>query len=109
MKKAIAEGKRAMALSPNDAMVLHLYALVLFYAGRPEEAIPLYQKAIRRNPNGPGFFFLHLGHAQYRIGRFDEAVLAYKKAIQRSPNNIIAHTYLDHYIQFDGPREGSPH
>jgi len=51
--KAIDEGERAMALNPGRADVLQVYALSLTFAGRPEEAIPLFQKAIRLNPFNP--------------------------------------------------------
>jgi adenylate cyclase len=49
-EKGIAEGERAVALNPSGATVLANYAATLFYAGRPEEAIQLFQKAIRLNP-----------------------------------------------------------
>jgi adenylate cyclase len=50
--KAIAEGERAVARNPGGTVVLVNYADSLTLAGRPEEAIPLYQKAIRLNPFG---------------------------------------------------------
>ena len=92
--KAIAEGERAVALDPSGAFAHQFYALSLVYAGRPEEAIPLFQKAIRLNPFCPTGIFLHYGHALWGAGRFEEAVSAYKKAIQLSPNNIFAHIRL---------------
>jgi adenylate cyclase len=70
------------------------YALSLVYAGRPEEAIPFFQKAIRLNPFSSTGFFLHYGHAFLGAGRLEEAVSAYKKSIQLSPNNIFAHIRL---------------
>ena len=55
--KAIAEGERAVALNPGGTCALLLnYAASLRVAGRPEEAIPLFQKAIRLNPFGPVLF-----------------------------------------------------
>jgi adenylate cyclase len=92
--KAVAEGERAVALDPNGAGAHEFYALSLVYAGRPEEAIPFFQKAIRLNPFSPTGFFLHYGHAFLGAGRLEEAVSAYKKSIQLSPNNIFAHTRL---------------
>jgi tetratricopeptide (TPR) repeat protein len=68
--------------------------LILTYAGRPEEAIPLMKKAVRLNPFGPSWYYLYLGHPYRITGRFEEAVSAYKKALQLSPNNIIAHAFL---------------
>ena len=92
--KAIAAGERAVALAPSGAGAHQFYGLSLVYACRPEEAIPLLQKAIRLNPFCPTSTFLHYGHALWGAGRFEEAVSAYKKAIQLSPNNIFAHYNL---------------
>jgi adenylate cyclase len=51
--KAIAEGERGVALNPGGTPELVYYAASLCYAGRPEEAIQLFQKAIRLNPFNP--------------------------------------------------------
>ena len=51
--KAIAEGERGVAFNPGGASELSNYAATLCYAGRPEEAIHLFQKAIRLNPFSP--------------------------------------------------------
>jgi adenylate cyclase len=92
--KGIAEAERALALSPSDANVIATYAMTLDFACRSEEAIPLFQKAIRLNPFGPAFYYHNFGNALFMTGRFEEAVSAYKKVIQRAPNNIWAHMML---------------
>ena len=92
--KAIAEGERAVALGPSTWLPHNLYALALVYAGQPEQAIPLIQKAIRLNPFGPSFLYTTFGTALRNTGRFEEAVSAFKKAIQISPDNIFAHLGL---------------
>jgi adenylate cyclase len=92
--KAIAEGERAVALNPGGTSVLVSYAASLAVAGRPEEAIPLFQKAIRLNPFGPSYLYREFGEALRDTGRFEEAVSAYKKAIQLAPDNITAHIHL---------------
>ncbi len=51
--KAIAEGERGVALNPGGTSELLIYAASLCYAGRPKEAIQLFQKAIRLNPFNP--------------------------------------------------------
>jgi TolB-like protein/class 3 adenylate cyclase len=51
--KAIAEGERGVALNPGGTSELSDYAVSLCYAGRPEEAIQLFQKAFRLNPYNP--------------------------------------------------------
>jgi adenylate cyclase len=92
--KAIAEGEQAVVLNPSGATVIAQYATSLDFAGRSEEAIPLFQKAIRLNPFGPPLYYRQFGNALYMTGRFEEAVSAYKKALQLQPNNIWPHLML---------------
>ena len=103
--KALAEGERAVALEPWSQPVLVNFSGVLRATGRPEEAIPLLQKAIRQNPFGPSSIYTEFGWVLRDAGRFEEAISAFKKAIQISPDNINAHTGLVvTYIWMD--REG---
>jgi len=92
--KAIAEAERAVALDPSGSETYSQYASTLLFACRPEEAIPMFQKAIRLNPNASTYTFVFLGHAFRNAGRFEEAVSAYKKGIQRAPDFIVAHVGL---------------
>ncbi len=92
--KAIAEGERAVALNPSDTVALVNYADSLRFAGRLEEAIPLYQKAVRLSPYGRSSLYRNFGAALRMTGRFEEAVLAFKKGIQLAPDDIIAHYRL---------------
>jgi TolB-like protein/Flp pilus assembly protein TadD len=92
--KAIAEGERAVALDPGGAGALNSYANSLRAAGRPEEAIPFYQKAIRLTPVGSSVLYRDFGGALRTTKRFDEAVSALNKAIQLEPDDILAHLQL---------------
>jgi len=92
--KAIAEGERAVALNPGGMDALNNLAGSLRSAGRPKEAIPVYQKAIRLNPFAPSYLYMWFGYALRDTGRFEEAVSALKKAIQLAPDNIPAHISL---------------
>ena len=92
--KAIAEAERAVALDPSGWGSYSVYGDTLLAAGRPKEAIPMLQKAIRLNPNAMSMTFVFLGNAFRMAGRFEEAVLAYKKGLQRAPDSIPAHINL---------------
>jgi adenylate cyclase len=100
--KANAEGERAVALDPGGTSALISYANNLRAAGRPEEAIPLFQKAIRLNPFGGSFMYRDFGLALRLTGRFEEAVSAYKKAIRIAPDDITAHLGLVTAYSFMG-------
>jgi adenylate cyclase len=92
--KAIAEGERAVALYPSASGSYLAYASALLFACRPEEAIPIFQKAIRLSPNAAAISFVYLGMALMDAGRYEEAVLSYKKGVQRAPDYIVAHIGL---------------
>ena len=92
--KAIAEAERAVALNSGDWSAVATYANSLRRADRPEEAIPLFQKAIRLTPFGASVLYRDFGTALRNTRRFEEAVSAYKKAIQLAPNDISAHMQL---------------
>jgi len=92
--KAIAEGERAVALNPGGTNELVNNARSLVFSGRPEEAVPLYQKAIRLNPIGTAYLYREFGYSLRDVGRFEEAVSAFKKAIQLAPYDMNAHTGL---------------
>jgi len=93
-EKGLAEGDRAVTLDPNGATVYAFYATSLSFAGRPEEAILMYQKAIRLNPFAEAGYFWPLGQVLRNTGRFEEAVSACKKALQLAPDDLMAHIAL---------------
>jgi adenylate cyclase len=89
--KAIAEGQRAVALNPGAMEPLQSYANALRWAGRSEEAIPIFQKAIRLTPVGYSPLYFNFGGTLRDTGRYEEAVSAFKKAIQITPDSIPPH------------------
>jgi adenylate cyclase len=91
---AIAEGERAVALDPGGSGAYFQFGSALLFACRPEEAIPMFQKAIRLNPNAEAYNFAFFGQALRMTGRFGEAISPFKKALQRSPDFIMAHLGL---------------
>jgi len=92
--KGIAEGERAVALNPGGVSELICYGASLVFAGKPEEAIPVLQKAIRLAPTGINDSYRTFGIALRKTGRSEEAVSAFKKGIQVAPNDIFAHIQL---------------
>jgi adenylate cyclase len=92
--KAITEGERAVALDPSGSDSYRGYASALLFAGRSKEAIPMFQKAIRLNPNAPAHTFANFGYALLNAGRIEEAIPELKKGIQRAPDFIVPHICL---------------
>jgi adenylate cyclase len=92
--RAVAEAERGVALDPGSSWALYRYGIVLNFVGRSEEAIPLFEKAIRLNPLGPAFFYYDYGTALRDTGRLEEAVASLKKAVERAPNWFWPHAAL---------------
>jgi adenylate cyclase len=92
--KAIKLGEEAIAIVPNGADAHAWLSMSLTFAGRAQEALPLFEKAMRLNPMPPAFYYLNFGHAYRLLGRFEEAVSMYKKTITLTPKNIFAHISL---------------
>lgn len=93
-KKAIAELKKAIALSPNDAELLTGLGYILNYAGKPEEAIGLVKKAMRLNPMYPAYYLWELGHAYFIMGRYEEAIETLKRVLDSNSDFMPAHLLL---------------
>jgi adenylate cyclase len=92
--KSVAEAERAVALDPNSAENLYYLAYALCYAGRPEEAIPLIEKAERLSPIPLPFQLLTMSSVHRLTGRYEKAVETAKRAIRVEANNQVAHVYL---------------
>jgi adenylate cyclase len=78
---------RAIVLNPNSFNGWHCRGWVYRNAGRPEEAIRSFERAIRMNPVDPRLQFTFAGMAMafIELGRFDEAIAAGKKAQRHNP------------------------
>ena len=87
---------RAVALNPNSFIAWHFRGWVYRNAGRPEEAIQSFERAIRMNPVDPLLHrsFTGMGYALTELRCFDEAVAAVKKALHQNPFFAPAHRCL---------------
>jgi tetratricopeptide (TPR) repeat protein len=98
--QAIAEGVRAIALDPNNADSYNRQGAALNFAGRPEEALPMMEQAMRLNPHYPPFYLGDLGWTYHLTGRYAEAVATLQETLSRSPNLMVYHYYLaESYVQ----------
>jgi tetratricopeptide (TPR) repeat protein len=93
-EKAIAEAKRAVALGPNDEFAHRALGFTLRYDGRWEEAIPVYEKAIRLNPFPLSNTLYGLAMAHIFTGSPEKAVKLCNRAINVNSTDIFAHLVL---------------
>jgi adenylate cyclase len=82
--KAIEEGRKAIALGPNNAESHILFGAVLYRSGIFEESVEMCEKAIRLHPHTPSYYLGHMEAAYYWAGRYEEALEWSKKLIERS-------------------------
>ena len=100
--KAIAEGQKAIDLSPNSAEAIFRYAHALRFAGRFDEAIPLFKKAIRLNPITPLNYINNLAWAYMFNGQYEKAIPLFNSAIERNPDYFFAYLGLTLLYQLSG-------
>jgi adenylate cyclase len=89
-EKAITAGERACDLAPNSSFVHAALGFTLRNAGRPEEAITYFKKAIRLNPFPPAWYLTSLGGAYLNLGRHEEAIAEFKKGLQLAPESVFS-------------------
>jgi len=87
--KALYHQERALALNPNDDLIVVQQGEVLTWIGQAEEGIEWIQKAMRLNPYHPERFWSHLGRAYFVARRYGEAVKAFQR-ISRADHSHLA-------------------
>jgi adenylate cyclase len=87
--KALYHQERALALNPNDDLIVVQQGEVLTWIGQAEEGIEWIQKAMRLNPYHPERFWSHLGRAYFVARRYSEAVKAFQR-ISRADHSHLA-------------------
>jgi adenylate cyclase len=84
--KATYHQDRALALNPNDDLIVVQQGEILTWLGRADEGIDWIKKAMRLNPYHPERYWNHLGRAYFVAHSYAEAVEAVKHI-----------TILDHF------------
>ena len=92
--RAIAEGERAVALEPNSAEIVASLAAMLEWADRPEEAMPLFKKAMRLSPIPQTMWVLNMASAYIRMGQYEESIPICKSVLQKQPDQQFARIFL---------------
>jgi adenylate cyclase len=71
--------ERALALNPNNDLIVVQQGELLTWLGRPDEGIEWIQKAMRLNPYHPERYWSHLGRAYFVAQRYAEALEAFAR------------------------------
>ena len=79
---------------PNDLFVIHDYATMLYKMTRYDEAIAVYDDALKRFPDGRWGIYNQLGNLHRYRGALAEAEKAYQKAIDTDPVEAASYIFL---------------
>jgi adenylate cyclase len=90
--KAIAEGRLAIDLDPDDVLALERLAFSMIFAGEAEASLPLIEKARRLNP-GFTYDFVH-GVAMFMMAKYGDAIDDTRRCSESSPHFVPAGLYL---------------
>ena len=91
-REAEANLDRAVALNPNDPLILSIRALLLNYVGRFDAALVELDHARRRDPFAVGWFEDFLGIILTGAGRYREALTCYAKMATVPPWSLVCLT-----------------
>jgi adenylate cyclase len=75
--RAIYHQERALALNPNNDLIVVQQGELLTWLGRPDEGIEWIRNAMRLNPYHPERYWSHLGRAYFVARRHAEALEAF--------------------------------
>ncbi len=93
-EQALAEAEQAIALNPNFAQAYAHLGNFLVYAGRPQAAIGMIDRAMRLDPHYPPLYLSWLGHAYRLTGQAETAIAILQRAVKRNPNYLYFHLHL---------------
>ena len=79
--RAFSEAQKAIALKPEDAYSYGDYGMILTNAGRSEEAIIAFKKALRLDPYPEGIMLLKLAQAYHKTQRYQEALDTFNRLL----------------------------
>ena len=75
---------RSIELNPNYATAYYRYGALLVVSGRPGDAVPIFEQAVKLDPLST-IIRVQFATALYNVGRTDEALAELDKVIQIDP------------------------
>jgi len=94
LDQALVAIQKAIELEPNYAEGYGSMAMVLTYAGRPDEGLEAVQTSMRLNPFNSFFIYWVLGQCYFHLERFDEAAVQFERAVEANPQFLRGHLLL---------------
>ncbi len=86
--------QRAIELNPNDWDSLAILASVLLYTGRADEAVKMFETALRFNPALGADRLFELSLAYYLRSRYNDATRILEQGVRRNPDHPFLYIAL---------------
>ena len=93
-QSAIAMRRKAAELAPNDLAAVAGLATRLKDFGEEQEAVKLFEQAMRLSPKHPWWVPYAYGVTLHLVGRKEDAVQSFKKAIDLNPTHVLPQAFL---------------
>jgi tetratricopeptide (TPR) repeat protein len=101
-ERALQVAEQAVALRPHCVHANGHLGNILYYCGRPSEAIDSVKRAIRYSPVYPPFFVDSLAASYKEDGQLDNATAAAREALRLKPDDLDALLILVDAYQSSG-------
>jgi tetratricopeptide (TPR) repeat protein/SAM-dependent methyltransferase len=98
---AEAQARLALSWAPGEATALNLLASSVMESKRPDEAIPLFKRAVAAEPKSP-FLRFNLGEAYRRSGAYASALPCFERAAALKPDFAEAIALAGECLQLIG-------
>lgn len=84
----------ALSVTPDSGIALFIVADVALAAGRPQEAVPVLERAIRLDPAWSHQHLQFLGVAHFLMGNYETAALVFGERLVMMPGTDIGRAWL---------------
>lgn len=99
--EAVAQYRNAVRIDPDNVDALNNLAQVLARTGHPDEAVPLLDRAIEKDPRRWAFWF-NRAHAQGQLQNWKQAVNDYRAAVLLFPDDYATQYNLGLALRHTG-------
>jgi adenylate cyclase len=94
LDRCAAEAEAALALNPNHGQALNMRGTVNIYGGKPLDAVPHIERAMRLDPLFSQQYMHFLGSAYLVAGKYEAATALFRERIRLAPKTDLSRAFL---------------